>query len=210
MHMVCLDLEGVLVPEIWIAFAQATGIEELLRTTRDEPDYDKLMKERIRILGERRYTLHDIQAVIETVSPLPGAKAFLDELRSRWQVVILSDTFAEFATPLMRMLGWPSLFCNSLVVAENGTIVDYRLRQREGKRKAVAALRSIGFAVIAAGDSYNDIGMLQEADYGILFRAPEAIKSEFPQFPAVSSYDELLRATEGRMILSPRQEGASC
>jgi len=210
MHMVCLDLEGVLVPEIWIAFAQATGIEVLKRTTRDEPDYDKLMKERIRILGEHHYTLTDIQAVIATISPLPGAKAFLDELRSRLQVVILSDTFAEFATPLMRMLGWPSLFCNSLAVAENGTIMDYRLRQRDGKRKAVAAFRSIGFSVIAAGDSYNDVGMLQEADYGILFRSPEAIQREFPQFPAVGSYDELLRTAEGAMVLASRQEGASC
>ncbi len=200
MHMVCLDLEGVLVPEIWIAFAQATGIDELRRTTRDEPDYDKLMKERIRILAEHGYTLQDIQAVIGTVSPLPGAKAFLDELRSRWQVIILSDTFAEFATPLMRMLGWPSLFCNSLVLAENGTITDYCLRQREGKRKAVAAFRSIGFSVVAAGDSYNDIGMLQEADSGILFRAPEAITREFPQFRAVFSYDELLRATEAATV----------
>ncbi len=208
MHMVCLDLEGVLVPEIWIAFAQATGVDELKRTTRDEPDYDKLMRERIRILAERGYTLKDIQAVIGTIAPLPGAKPFLDELRSRGQVIILSDTFAEFAASLMRMLGWPSLFCNSLVVAADGTITDYRLRQREGKRKAVAAFRSLGFSVIAAGDSYNDIGMLQEADSGILFRAPEAIQREFPQFPAVASYDELLRAIGG--AAAPRREGAAC
>lgn len=196
MHMVCLDLEGVLVPEIWIAFAQATGIRELSRTTRDEPDYDKLMRERIRILADHHLALSDIQAVIETIAPLAGAKSFLDGLRSRRQVIILSDTFSEFASPLMRALGWPSLFCNSLVLSESGMIVDYRLRQQDGKRKAVAAMRSIGYSVIAAGDSYNDIGMLEEAEAGILFRAPETIRSEFPRFPAVSSYEELSRAIE--------------
>jgi phosphoserine/homoserine phosphotransferase len=192
--IVCLDLEGVLVPEIWISVAERTGIAALRRTTRDEPDYDKLMRGRIAILDEHRLGLPDIQAVIGTMAPLDGALAFLDGLRSRTQVVILSDTFGEFAQPLMRKLGWPTLFCNSLEVDAAGRIAGYRLRIDDGKRRAVEALRAIAFRVVAAGDSYNDTSMLQAADAGILFRPPPNVVADFPQFPVTTTYDELRAA----------------
>lgn len=197
MHVVCLDLEGVLVPEIWIAFAEATGIDELRLTTRDVSDYDVLMKRRLEILAERKLRLGDIQKVISTLEPLPGAAVFLERLRERTQVIILSDTYVEFAKPLMRKLGWPSLFCNSLVVDGDGMILSYRLRQHEGKKRAVAALQSLGFSVVAAGDSYNDVSMLAQAQAGILFRAPDTILSEFPRFLTATTHEELLeRITE--------------
>jgi phosphoserine/homoserine phosphotransferase len=189
--IVTLDLEGVLTPEIWIAVAEKTGIPELRRTTRDEPDYDKLMRGRIRILNEHGLKLSDIQNVISTLRPLPGALEFLNELRSIVQVIILSDTFEQFARPLLKQLGWPTLFCNTLVV-ENDRIVDYRLRQKNQKQKSVAALKSLNYKVISAGDSYNDTLMLSEADVGFLFRAPDNVKREFPQFKAVETYEDLL------------------
>jgi len=189
--IVCLDLEGVLVPEIWIAFSEKTRIKELRLTTRDVPDYDVLMKGRLKILAEHNLSLADIQEVIGSLRPLEGAKEFLDELRSVGQVIILSDTFEEFAKPLMRQLGWPTLLCHRLEVV-NGRIVDYKLRIPEQKKAAVAALRTLHYDVIAAGDSFNDIAMLSEADAGILFRAPENIKKQFQQFPAVESHSELL------------------
>jgi phosphoserine/homoserine phosphotransferase len=196
----CLDLEGVLVPEIWINVAERTGIAELRRTTRDEPDYDKLMRGRIRILAERGLGLSDIQRVIGGMAPLPGANEMLGWLRERFQVVILSDTFYQFAKPLMRQLDEPTLFCNDLEL-DGDEITGYRLRQPDGKRCAVQALRSLRFATIAAGDSYNDTAMLAEADAGILFRPPENVVAEFPQFPVTRSYDELraafARAAEG-------------
>jgi phosphoserine/homoserine phosphotransferase len=190
MHVVCLDLEGVLVPEIWISFAQKTNIEQLRLTTRDVPDYDELMRYRMAILEERKLTLADIQQVISTMEPLPGALDFLNWLRQCTQVVILSDTFTEFAQPLMRALAWPTLFCNSLVTDSAGMITAYRLRQREGKRKAVEALQSIGFTVFAAGDSYNDLAMIKQADRGALFKAPERILKEEPALPHARTYDE--------------------
>jgi phosphoserine/homoserine phosphotransferase len=189
--IVTLDLEGVLTPEIWIAVAEKTGIPELRRTTRDEPDYDKLMRGRIRILNEHGLKLSNIQNVISTLRPLPGALEFLNELRSIVQVIILSDTFEQFARPLLKQLGWPTLFCNTLVV-ENDRIVDYRLRQKNQKQKSVAALKSLNYKVISAGDSYNDTLMLSEADVGFLFRAPDNVKREFPQFKAVETYEDLL------------------
>jgi phosphoserine/homoserine phosphotransferase len=189
--IVTLDMEGVLTPEIWIAVAEKTGIPELRRTTRDEPDYDKLMRGRIRILDEHGLKLSDIQNVISTLRPLPGALEFLNELRSIVQVIILSDTFEQFARPLLKQLGWPTLFCNTLVV-ENDRIVDYRLRQKNQKQKSVAALKSLNYKVISAGDSYNDTLMLSEADVGFLFRAPDNVKREFPQFKAVETYEDLL------------------
>ncbi len=192
MNLVCLDLEGVLVPEIWVSFAEASGIGELKLTTRDIADYDALMKRRIAILREHAVTLSDIRRVAGAIRPLAGAKAFLDTLRARMQVVILSDTFSEFAAPLMGKLGWPTLFSNALVVDSSDMIQDYILRQRDGKRRAVQAFHSIGFDVIAAGDSYNDLSMLSEAKRGILFRAPEAIAREFPQFPLVTTYEALV------------------
>ena len=192
--VVCLDLEGVLVPEVWIAFAKKTGIEALERTTRDEPDYDKLMRERIAILEKHGLTLPDIQEVIGTLKPLPGAKAFLDKLRSREQLIILSDTFYEFASPLMAQLGQPTLFCHQLLSDDAGKVTGYRLRLVDGKRKAVAALKEIGFRAHAAGDSYNDTTMLGEADRGILFRCPDNVAEEFPQYPQFEEYDELLEA----------------
>jgi phosphoserine/homoserine phosphotransferase len=192
----CLDLEGVLIPEIWIQFAERTGIPELRRTTRDEPDYDKLMKWRIALLNERGFKLADIQDVIASMAPLPGAHEFLDWLRARMQVVILSDTFTQFAQPLMRQLGWPTLFCHDLVVDAAGRIVDYRLRQADAKRQAVAALRSLNLRTIAAGDSYNDTRMLAEADHGVLFRPPDNVIREFPQFPVTRNYAELRAAFE--------------
>jgi phosphoserine/homoserine phosphotransferase len=187
----CLDLEGVLVPEIWINVAERTGIAALRRTTRDEPDYDKLMRGRLAILDEHRLGLPDIQAVIARMEPLPGAAEFLDWLRARTQVVILSDTFEQFAQPLMRALGWPTLFCHRLDVEPGGRIRGYRLRQQDAKRKAVEALRSLAFRIVAAGDSYNDTSMLAAADAGILFKPPQNVIDDFPQFPVTRTYDEL-------------------
>jgi phosphoserine/homoserine phosphotransferase len=187
----CLDLEGVLVPEIWINVAERTGIAALRRTTRDEPDYDVLMRGRLAILAEHRLGLPDIQAVIGTMDPLDGALDFLDWLRSHTQVIILSDTFGEFAAPLMRKLGWPTLFCNSLEVDGGGRITGYRLRIPDGKRRAVEALRALAFRVVAAGDSYNDTTMLAAADAGILFRPPQSVIDDFPQFPVTRTYAEL-------------------
>ncbi|HAV64189.1 MAG TPA: bifunctional phosphoserine phosphatase/homoserine phosphotransferase ThrH [Verrucomicrobiales bacterium] len=191
--IVTLDLEGVLVPEIWIAFAEKTGIPELKRTTRDEPDYDILMRGRLKILDEHGLKLSQIQEVIGTLKPLPGAKEFLDEIRSLTQLIILSDTFEQFAKPLMRQLGWPTLFCHRLVV-ENDRIVNYQLRQPNQKQKSVAALRSLNYKVIAGGDSYNDTTMLLEANKGFLFHAPDNVKREFPQFQAFDDYPRLLDA----------------
>lgn len=190
-NVVCLDLEGVLVPEVWINVAERTGIAELRRTTRDEPDYDVLMRRRLEILDEHGLTLKDIQAVIGAMGPMEGAKAFLDELRERAQVIILSDTFYEFAAPLMRQLGRPTLFCHSLVVDAGDRVTGYRLRMPDQKRAAVQALRALRFRVLAAGDSYNDTTMLGAADAGFLFRAPDNVVREFPQFPLVHDYDDL-------------------
>lgn len=192
----CLDLEGVLVPEIWINVAAATGIDALKRTTRDEPDYDKLMRGRLQILDQHDLKLADIQRVIGQMQPLDGALEFLRWLRSRFQVIILSDTFDEFAAPLMSQLDNPCLFCNSLVVDPSGRVTDYRLRIRDGKRKAVMALKLLNFNVVAAGDSYNDTTMLTEADAGILFRPPDNVIRDFPQFPVTRTYDELRAAFE--------------
>jgi phosphoserine/homoserine phosphotransferase len=191
MEVACLDLEGVLVPEIWIAVAERTGIDALRATTRDVPNYDELMRQRLSHLDQHGLGLVDIQAVIDTLDPLPGASDFLDWLRERFQVVILSDTFYEFASPLMRKLGWPTLFCNHLDVAAGGHIVSYRLRQADQKRQAVKALRALNFRTIAAGDSYNDTGMMAEADAGIFFRPPSDIAHQFPQYPITQSYDEM-------------------
>jgi phosphoserine/homoserine phosphotransferase len=196
MQVLCLDLEGVLVPEIWIAFAERTGIAEFRRTTRDEPDYDKLMRWRIELLGRHGLKLADIQQVIAGLKPLPGAREFLDAMRERFQVIVLSDTFYEFADPLMRQLGRPTLFCHRLLVDDTGRVVDYRLRQPDQKRMAVNALKALNFRVIAAGDSYNDTAMLGAADAGFLIHAPAAIEAQFPQFPAVHGYDELRAAVE--------------
>ena len=190
--IVTLDLEGVLVPEIWIAFAEKTGIEQLKLTTRDIPDYDELMTGRLAILNEHGLKLADIQEVIGTLALLEGAKAFLDELRSITQVVILSDTFLEFAKPLMEQLAWPTIFCHDLEIDAEGRVANYRLRQPDQKRKAVAAFRSLNYRVIAAGDSYNDTTMLGEADTGFLFRSPDNVKAEFPQFKSAEEYDELM------------------
>ena len=190
----CLDLEGVLVPEVWIAFADETGIPELRRTTRDEPDYDKLMRARLAILDERGFKLKDIQDVIAKLRPLDGALEFLETLRARTQVIILSDTFYQFAEPLMRQLGWPTLFCNELVVEASGRVAGYRLRIPDGKKRAVAALKALAFTVHAAGDSYNDTTMLAEADRGVLFRCPDKVAEEFPQFRRTREYIELLDA----------------
>jgi phosphoserine / homoserine phosphotransferase len=192
MELVCLDVEGVLVPEIWINVAEKTGIEELKLTTRDISDYDVLMKKRLGILDEHNIKLQDIQDVIGTMEPLEGAKEFLDTLRSLTQVILLSDTFTQFAKPLMEKLDRPTLFCNTLVIDENNRIADYNLRQQDGKRKAVAAFQSIGYTVIAAGDSYNDATMLRTADTGIFFRAPDNIKAEFSEFHFVENHGELL------------------
>lgn len=199
MKTVCLDLEGVLVPEIWINVAQKTKIDELLLTTRDIPDYDVLMKKRLSIMAEHQLTLSDIQRVIETMSPMDGAGIFLDSLKTRYQVIILSDTFVEFASPLMAQLGWPTLFCNSLVIDENDMIVDYKLRQQDGKRRAIEALHSIGMTIVAAGDSYNDLGMIRKADRGILFRPPDKIIEEQPDLPVCRDYDYFLRTIDKAM-----------
>ena len=193
MNIVCLDMEGVLVPEIWIAFSEASGIPELRRTTRDEPDYDKLMRWRLGILREHGLGLKEIQDTIAAIDPLPGAKEFMDELRSITQAVILSDTFSQFAQPLMKKLGWPTLLCNELVVAPDGEIVDYKLRCRNTKLSTVKAFQSVGFDTIAAGDSFNDLAMIRASKAGILFRSTEAIKAANPDLPAVEDFDELLR-----------------
>ena len=190
-RIVTLDMEGVLTPEIWIAVAEQTGIAELRRTTRDEPDYDKLMRSRIEILDRHGITLSRIQAVIGALTPLPGAAAFLDELRAQVQVIIVSDTFEQFAQPLLRQLGWPTLFCNRLIV-ENDRITGYQLRMPDQKRHSVAALQSLNYRVIAAGDSFNDTSMLKQAEHGILFRAPPVVTRQFPQFPAVEEHPALL------------------
>lgn len=192
--IVCLDLEGVLIPEVWIAFAEKTGIDALRRTTRDEPDYDKLMQGRLEILDQQGFKLSDIQDVIATMEPLPGAKAFLDELRDRAQLIILSDTFYQFAAPFMRQLGQPTLFCHQLLTDGSDRVIGYQLRIPDGKRRAVESLRSIGFRVHAAGDSYNDTTMLKEADRGILFRCPDNVAQEFPEFKRTDAYDELMGA----------------
>jgi phosphoserine/homoserine phosphotransferase len=190
-QIVCLDLEGVLVPEIWIEFSRRTGIKALARTTRDEPDYDKLMRGRIALLEKHRLGLPDIQAVIAQMRPLEGAREFLDALRARTQVVVLSDTYYEFAAPLMQRLGFPTLFCHELVVDDKGRVRDYRLRLRDQKRATVAAFRALNFHTIAAGDSYNDVTMLAEAHAGILFRPPANVIAEFPRFPVTRDYEEL-------------------
>ena len=192
MKIICLDLEGVLVPEMWIAFADAAGIPALRRTTRDEPDYDKLMKGRIAILKEHGLGLAEIQRVIATVEPMDGAREFLDALREETQVLILSDTFTQFANPLMKKLGWPTLFCNELVVAPDGEITDYRLRCEQTKLSTVKALQSVGFETIAAGDSFNDLGMIRAGKSGFLFRTTDAIRRANPDVPAFDTYDELL------------------
>ncbi|MBR1568907.1 MAG: bifunctional phosphoserine phosphatase/homoserine phosphotransferase ThrH [Lachnospiraceae bacterium] len=199
MNIVCLDLEGVLVPEIWIAFAGASGIPELKRTTRDEPDYDKLMKWRIGILKEHGLGLKEIQDTIATIDPMPGAKEFLDELRSLTQVIIISDTFTQFATPLMKKLGWPTIFCNTLEVADNGEITGFRMRCEQSKLTTVKALQSIGFETIASGDSHNDLGMIQASKAGFLFKSTDQIKADHPELPAYETYDELLAAIKAAL-----------
>lgn len=199
MFITCLDLEGVLVPEIWIAFAEASGIPELKRTTRDEPDYDKLMKWRIGILKEHGLGLKEIQETIEKIDPIPGAKEFLDELRSFSQVIIISDTFTQFATPLMKKLGWPTIFCNSLEVAENGEITGFQMRIENSKLTTVKALQSIGYETIASGDSYNDLGMIKASKAGFLFKSTDKIKAENPELPAYDTYEELMEAIKAAM-----------
>ncbi len=194
MNIVCLDMEGVLVPEIWIAFAEKTGIPELKRTTRDEPDYDKLMQYRLDILKEHGLGLKEIQETISEIDPMPGAKEFLDELRSLTQVIILSDTFEQFAGPLMKKLGYPTIFCNTLKVAENGEITGYRMRCEKSKYTTVKALQSIGFETIASGDSHNDLGMIEASKAGFLFKSTDAIKAEYPELQAYDEYDDLLAA----------------
>lgn len=194
MYITCLDLEGVLVPEIWIAFAEASGIPELKRTTRDEPDYDKLMSWRLGILREHGLGLKEIQDTIAKIDPMPGAKEFLDELRSLCQVIIISDTFTQFAAPLMKKLGMPTIFCNTLEVAPDGEITGFKMRCEKSKLTTVKALQSIGYETIASGDSFNDLGMIQASKAGFLFRSTEQIKKDYPQFPAFESYDELLAA----------------
>ena len=194
MYITCLDVEGVLVPEIWIAFAEASGIPELKKTTRDEPDYDKLMRWRLGILKEHGLGLKEIQATIEKIDPLPGAKEFLDELRTFSQVILISDTFTEFAAPLMKKLGYPTLFCNSLEVADDGEITGFKMRVEQSKLTTVKALQSIGFETIASGDSYNDLGMIQASKAGFLFKSTDAIKAEYPEIPAYETYDELYDA----------------
>lgn len=199
MDIVCLDLEGVLVPEIWIAFAQESGIPELKKTTRDEPDYDKLMRWRIGVLKEHGLGLTQIQETIAKIDPLPGAKEFLDELRSITQVIIVSDTFSQFATPLMKKLGWPTIFCNSLEVAESGEITGFKMRCEQSKLTTVKALQSIGFDTIASGDSYNDLGMIKAGKAGFLFKSTEKIIADNPDIPAYETYDELLNAIKNAL-----------
>ena len=199
MNIVCLDLEGVLVPEIWIAFAEASGIPELKRTTRDEPDYDKLMNWRLGILKEHVLGLKEIQETIAKIDPIPGAKEFLDELRSLTQVIIISDTFAQFAGPLMEKLGWPTIFCNELVVAESGEITGFKMRCEQSKLTTVMALQSIGYETIASGDSHNDMGMIRASKAGFLFKSTDAIKAENPDLPAYETYDELMAAIKAAL-----------
>ena len=199
MEIVCLDLEGVLVPEIWIAFAEETGIPELKRTTRDEPDYDKLMNYRIGILKEHGLGLKEIQDTIAKIDPIPGAKEFLDELRTMTQVIIISDTFSQFAGPLMKKLGYPTIFCNSLEVADNGEITGFKMRCEKSKYTTVKALQSIGYDTIASGDSHNDLGMIQASKAGFLFKSTEQIKKDYPQYPAFEEYDELLAAIKAAL-----------
>ena len=199
MNIVCLDLEGVLVPEIWIAFAEASGIPELKRTTRDEPDYDKLMNWRLGILKEHGLGLKEIQETIAKIDPLPGAKEFLDKLRETTQVIIISDTFTQFAAPLMKKLGWPTIFCNTLEVAEDGTITGFKMRCEQSKLSTVKALQSVGFETIASGDSHNDLGMIQASKAGFLFRSTDAIKKDYPELPAYETYDELLAAIKAAL-----------
>ena len=194
MYITCLDLEGVLVPEIWIAFSEASGIPELRKTTRDEPDYDKLMKYRLEILDKHGLGLKEIQQTIEKIDPMPGAKEFLDELRATCQTLILSDTFEQFAAPLMKKLGWPTIFCNTLEVAADGKITGYKMRCEKSKLTTVKALQSIGYETIASGDSFNDLGMISASKAGFLFRSTEQIKKDYPQYPAYETYDELLAA----------------
>ena len=199
MNIVCLDMEGVLVPEIWIAFAEASGIPELKRTTRDEPDYHKLMDFRLNILREHGLGLKEIQATIAGIDPLPGAKAFLDELRATTQVIILSDTFEQFAQPLMKKLGWPTLFCNTLEVAPDGAITGFRMRCEQSKLTTVKALQSIGYDTIAAGDSFNDLAMIQASKAGFLFKSTEQIKADHPELPAFEAFDDLLGAIKAAL-----------
>lgn len=194
MNIVCLDMEGVIVPEIWIAFSEASGIPELKRTTRDEPDYDKLMRFRIGILKEHHLGLKEIQETISTIDPMPGAREFLDELRTLTQVIILSDTFTQFGMPLMKKLGYPTLFCNELIVAPDGEITGYRMRVADSKRSTVKALQAAGFETIAAGDSFNDLGMIKESKAGFLFRTTEKLKQDYPEYPAYEEYSDLLAA----------------
>lgn len=199
MNIVCLDLEGVLVPEIWIAFAEETGIPELKKTTRDEPDYDKLMNYRLKILKEHGLGLKEIQETIAKIDPMPGAKEFLDELRSITQVIIISDTFTQFASPLMKKLGMPTIFCNTLEVAEDGEITGFKMRCEKSKLTTVKALQSIGYDTIASGDSHNDLGMIEASKAGFLFRSTEQIKKDYPQYPAFEEYDELLAAIKAAL-----------
>ena len=199
MYITCLDLEGVLVPEIWIAFAEASGIPELKLTTRDEPDYDKLMKYRLNILDQHGLGLKEIQETIAKIDPMPGAKEFMDELRSFTQAIILSDTFTQFAQPLMKKLGWPAIFCNELIVAPDGKITGYHLRCEKTKLTTVRALQSCGFETIASGDSFNDLAMIQASKAGFLFRAPASIKADYPDIPSCETYDELMSLIKGAM-----------
>ena len=199
MYITCLDLEGVLVPEIWIAFAEAAGIPQLKKTTRDEPDYDRLMEGRLRILKEHGLGLKEIQNTIAQIEPLPGAKEFLDELRSLTQVIIISDTFEQFAKPLMQKLGWPTIFCNTLETAPDGEITGYRMRVEKSKYATVKALQSVGFETIASGDIFNDLGMIQASKAGFLFKSTEQIKADYPQFPAFEEYGQLLEAIKNAM-----------
>ncbi len=200
MYVTCLDLEGVLVPEIWIAFAEASGIPELKKTTRDEPDYNKLMNYRLNILKEHGLGLKEIQDVIATIDPMEGAKEFLDELRATCQTIIISDTFSQFAAPLMKKLGMPTIFCNELVVGENGEITGFKMRCEKSKFTTVRALQSCGFETIASGDSYNDLGMINASKAGFLFKAPESIKADNPDIPAYETYDELLAAIKKELV----------
>lgn len=200
MYITCLDLEGVLVPEIWIAFAEASGIPELKRTTRDEPDYNKLMNWRLDILRQHGLGLKEIQETIAKIDPMPGAKEFLDELRSLCQVIIISDTFTQFAAPLMEKLGMPTIFCNTLEVAENGEITGFKMRCEQSKLTTVKALQSIGYETIASGDSFNDLGMIKASKAGFLFRSTDAIKNDYPEYPAFETYDELLAAIKKELV----------
>ena len=200
MHLICLDMEGVLVPEIWIAFAEASGIPELKQTTREEPDYDKLMNWRLGILREHHLGLREIQETIATIDPLPGAKAFLDELRTQAQVIILSDTFEQFGQPLMKKLNWPTLFCNTLEAAPDGTITGFRMRCKDSKLTTVRALQSMGYETIAAGDSYNDLAMIQASKAGFLFRSTDKIRADHPEIPAYEEFGDLLAAIRAAMI----------